>query len=89
MIVAGEVALLLHELSHAFVARRSGQAVERIVFHGFVAETIVGSGSLGPGQEALVALAGPAMNVDAGRPRGRLPVWGWPARAPWTCSCLP
>jgi len=63
VIAAGELALLLHELSHAFVARRSGQAVERIVFHGFMAETIVGAGSLGPAQELFVALAGPATNV--------------------------
>ena len=63
VVVAGEVALLLHELSHALVARRSGQEVERIVFHGFVAETVVGAGALGAAQEALVALAGPAMNL--------------------------
>jgi len=63
VVVAGEVALLLHELSHALVARRSGQAVERIIFHGFVAETMVGAGVLAPAQEMLVALAGPAMNL--------------------------
>lgn len=63
VVLAGEAALLLHELSHALAARHGGQVVERIVFHGFVAETVVGDGSPSPAQQSLVALAGPAMNL--------------------------
>jgi Zn-dependent protease len=63
VVLAGEAALLLHELSHAFAARRGGQVVRRIIFHGFVAETVVGEGVPGPVQETLIALAGPLMNL--------------------------
>ncbi|HET6316333.1 MAG TPA: hypothetical protein VFG86_07740 [Chloroflexota bacterium] len=59
-VVACEVGLLLHELSHALVARRRGQLVERIVFHGFMAETVLGSE---PAHDVLAALSGPAMNL--------------------------
>lgn len=62
-VLAGEAALLLHELSHALVARRYGQHVSRIVFHGFLAETLVGEGLPTPSQVALIALVGPAMNL--------------------------
>ena len=62
-IVAGEAALLLHELSHAFVARGRGHEVQRIVFHGFTAETVIGDGQPTPGHEALIALVGPATNL--------------------------
>jgi hypothetical protein len=37
-VIAGEAALLLHELAHALLARRKGQRVRRIVFHAGVAE---------------------------------------------------
>jgi len=62
-VLAGELALLLHELSHALVARGRGQEVIRIVFHGFRAETVVGVGLPAPAQEALIALVGPGTNV--------------------------
>jgi Zn-dependent protease len=62
-VLAGEAALLLHELSHALVARRHGQHVSRIVFHGFLAETLVGDGLPTPSQVALIALVGPATNL--------------------------
>jgi len=63
VVLAGELALLLHELSHAFVARGHGQHVSRIVFHGFQAETIAGVGLHAPAHEALIALSGPGMNI--------------------------
>jgi Zn-dependent protease len=63
VVLAGELALLLHELSHALVARRHGQAVTRIIFHGFHAETIGSEGLLAPHHEAFTALVGPAINV--------------------------
>jgi Zn-dependent protease len=62
-VLAGEAALLLHELSHAVVARWHGQHVTRIVFHGFLAETIVGTGVPEPSEVALIALVGPATNL--------------------------
>ena len=62
-VLGGEAALLLHELSHALVARWHGQRVTRIVFHGFMAETIVGEGQPEPSQVALIALVGPATNL--------------------------
>ena len=63
VVLAGELALLLHELSHAFVARGHGQEVTRIIFHGFQAETIAAVGLPAPAHEALIALSGPGMNV--------------------------
>ena len=63
IVLAGEVALLLHELTHALVARRRGQQVLRIVFHGFQAETVCGEGSPEPMQELIIALVGPGVNL--------------------------
>lgn len=63
IVLAGECALLLHELSHALVARKRGQEVLRIVFHGFQAETVCGAGSPEPMQELVIALVGPAANL--------------------------
>ena len=63
VVLAGEFALLLHELSHAFAARGRGQEVTRIIFHGFQAETVAAQGLPVPGHEALIALVGPGMNV--------------------------
>ena len=62
-VVAGEAMLLLHELSHAVAARGRGQEVERIVFHGLMAETVVGSGEPAPGHELMIALVGPGANL--------------------------
>jgi Zn-dependent protease len=64
-VLAGEVMLLLHELSHVFAARGRGHAVERIVFHGFVAETVLGVPAqvCAPRQEVLIALVGPGTNL--------------------------
>jgi Zn-dependent protease len=58
-VLAAEAALLLHELSHALIARRHGHLVHRIVFHGFMAETQM----VHAAPELLMALAGPAMNI--------------------------
>jgi Zn-dependent protease len=63
VVLAGEIALLLHELSHAVAAHGRGQEVTHIVFHGFRAETVVSPGLPAPAQEALIALVGPAMNM--------------------------
>ena len=62
-VIAGEAALLLHELSHAVLARRKGQRVRRIVFHGFHAHTLVDEGMPAAGDEALIALVGPGLNL--------------------------
>ncbi|MBV8718119.1 MAG: hypothetical protein JO020_20165 [Chloroflexi bacterium] len=61
-VVASEIALLLHELGHAVVARRNGMRVTRIVFHGFHAVTHVDPGTP-PARETLIALAGPCVNL--------------------------
>jgi len=63
VVLGGEAALLLHELSHALVARHFGQAVQRIVFHGFLAETIVSHGPGEPRHALAIALAGPTTNL--------------------------
>jgi Zn-dependent protease len=63
VVLAGELALLLHELSHALVARGRGRETTRIVFHGFLAETIVAERLRAPRHEALVALVGPLTNL--------------------------
>jgi Zn-dependent protease len=63
VVLSGEAALLLHELSHALVARRCGQAVQRIVFHGLLAETIVGDRLTAPSHTLAIALVGPATNL--------------------------
>jgi Zn-dependent protease len=62
-VIAGEAALLLHELSHALVARRKGQRVRRIVFHGFQAHTVVDRSRAAPRDEATIALVGPGLNL--------------------------
>jgi Zn-dependent protease len=62
-ILAGEIALLLHELGHALVARRDGLRVTRIVFHGFHAVTHVDGDQEATAHEALIAVAGPSVNL--------------------------
>jgi Zn-dependent protease len=62
-VLAGEAALLLHELGHALVARRDGLRVTRIVFHGFHAQTIVDRGLDPSAHELWIALAGPSVNL--------------------------
>jgi Zn-dependent protease len=63
VVLAGELALLLHEFGHALVARRRGQQVLQIIFHGFHAETVCAEGRPAPAHEALIALAGPGVNL--------------------------
>jgi Zn-dependent protease len=63
VVLAGEVALLLHELGHALMAHGRGHEVRRIVFHGFHAETVCSESAPDPSHEALIALAGPAVNA--------------------------
>jgi Zn-dependent protease len=62
-ILAGEIALLLHELGHALVAQRDGLRVTRIVFHGFHAVTHVDGDHQAPAHETLIAVAGPSVNI--------------------------
>ncbi len=59
-VLACEAALLLHELSHALVARSKGQKVLRIVFHGLIAETQLHGE---PSHDFAAALSGPAANI--------------------------
>lgn len=63
IVLSGEIALLLHELAHALVARRRGRQVLRIVFHGFQAETVCGDEAVEPAHELAIALAGPTVNL--------------------------
>ena len=64
-VLAGELMLLLHELSHVVAARGRGQPVRKIVFHGFLAETILGvaAPTCAPRHEVLIALVGPGTNI--------------------------
>ncbi len=63
-VIASELALLLHELAHALVARHFGAPAQVIVFHGFVAETLLGHDYLAsPRRELVVALIGPVVNL--------------------------
>lgn len=61
LVITGELALLLHELSHAWVAHSHGHSVRKIVFHGLRARTILDS-AVDRG-EALIALVGPLVNT--------------------------
>lgn len=58
--------VLLHELAHAFVARRLGRQVHEVVLSALGGHTAFRRGSLGPGGSALVAAAGPAVNLVLG-----------------------
>jgi len=65
-VLAGEAALLLHELSHALLAQRHGQRVTRIVFHGLQAQTLIDRSTTTATHEVLTALVGPGMNLLLG-----------------------
>jgi Zn-dependent protease/CBS domain-containing protein len=51
--------LILHELGHAFAARREGITVERIELFLFGGTTYMSRDSLSPGEEFRIAVAGP------------------------------
>ena len=61
-VVSGEFALLLHEISHAWLAHSHGHRVRKIVFHGLHARTVLESIEVLDG-EAVIALVGPLVNV--------------------------
>jgi Zn-dependent protease/CBS domain-containing protein len=58
--------VLAHELSHAIVARRLGLRVEGITLFIFGGATSIDEDSRTPREEALIAIAGPAMSVLIG-----------------------
>jgi Zn-dependent protease/CBS domain-containing protein len=58
--------VLVHELSHALVARRFGLKVESISMFIFGGVTTIDDDSRTPREEALIALAGPASSVIIG-----------------------
>lgn len=58
--------VLAHELSHALVARRFGLRVQGITLFIFGGTTSIDSDSRSPREEALIALAGPAMSILLG-----------------------
>jgi len=58
--------VLLHELAHAWVARALGRTVHEVVLSALGGHTSFHRGSLGPGGSALVAAAGPAVNLVLG-----------------------
>jgi Zn-dependent protease len=55
--------LIIHELGHAFVARRSGIQVQRIELYGFGGTTYMSRDSQTPGEEFRIAAAGPLGTV--------------------------
>ncbi len=65
LVVAGLLfgSVLAHEVAHAAVARRCGLTVRRITIHIFGGTAEVDAEDLRPRSEALVAAAGPAVNV--------------------------
>ena len=58
--------VLAHELSHAVVARRFGLKVDGITLFIFGGATSIDSDSRTPREEALIAVAGPAMSILIG-----------------------
>ena len=80
------VAVILHESSHAFVARSLGVHVRDIVVHPLGGMTRLDWTARNPRKEALISCAGPAVNlVMAGVALGRLP---WDARRAWALDVL-
>ena len=71
-VVAGATSILFfasvlaHELSHALVARRLGLKVEGITLFIFGGATTIDADARSPREEALIALAGPAMSIVLG-----------------------
>jgi Zn-dependent protease len=63
IVLAGEAALLLHEVGHALVAVWGGQRVTRIVFHGFLAQTVMDENPPVSAHACLIAIAGPTVNA--------------------------
>jgi Zn-dependent protease len=61
--LAAEATLLLHELSHSFVARAHRHAVERIVFYGFAADTMLATPALAPWVDFRISIVGPLTNL--------------------------
>lgn len=55
--------LIIHELGHAFMARRSGIQVQRIELYGFGGTTYMSRDSQTPGEEFRIAAAGPLGTV--------------------------
>lgn len=60
------LSVLAHELAHAWVATRLGQRVHEIVLSALGGHTSFTRGGLGPGGSALVAFAGPLVNLVLG-----------------------
>ncbi|MGZ8563889.1 MAG: site-2 protease family protein, partial [Candidatus Limnocylindria bacterium] len=58
--------VLAHELSHALVARRFGLKVDGITLFIFGGATTIDSDARTPREEALIAIAGPAMSILIG-----------------------
>ena len=71
--------VLIHELAHAIVARRCGLEVRRIMVHIFGGAAEIDAEALQPRSEALIAVAGPAINavVAAVCGLGWLALRGW------------
>ena len=60
------VSVLVHELGHAVVARRTGIGVRHIMLDLLGGHTELARDAPGPGTEALVALAGPVLSLLLG-----------------------
>lgn len=60
------LSVLAHELAHAYVATRLGQRVHEVVLSALGGHTAFTRGGLGPGGSALVAVAGPLVNLVLG-----------------------